>query len=60
MIHRHNINDIIEVISVNTLTFITATFTDIESYLKIILLLISIGYTCYKWISDHNEKKKRK
>lgn len=53
----HHINDLIQVLSINTATFLTAMFTNLESVLKITLLLVSIGYTCYKWIKDVKEKK---
>ena len=52
---QHQI-DLIEVLSINTATFVTAMFTNLETFLKIVLLLISIGYTCYKWIKDVKQK----
>lgn len=55
--NKHSLTDLAEVITVNTATFVATTFTNIESVLKIILLLVSIGYTCYKWFKDHKEKK---
>lgn len=36
---------------------ITITFTQIENILKLILLIISIGYTIDKWIDRHKNKK---
>lgn len=56
---KQTLTDLFEVLSVNTLTLATAMFTNIESVLKILLLLVSIGYTSYKWISDHREKSKK-
>lgn len=55
---KQTLTDLVEVLSVNTLTLATAMFTNIESVLKIVLLLVSIGYTSYKWISDHKQKNK--
>tara|TARA_R110001632_G_C11343990_1_gene417713 strand:+ start:2120 stop:2290 length:171 start_codon:yes stop_codon:yes gene_type:complete len=31
------------------------TFTKIEDYLKIILLLVTIGYTITKWVKTSNK-----
>ena len=36
---------------------ITVTFTQIENALKLILLLVSIGYTIDKWIDRRKNKK---
>ena len=36
---------------------ITVTFTQIENTLKLILLLVSIGYTIDRWIDKHKNKK---
>ena len=36
---------------------ITVTFTQIENALKLILLLVSIGYTINKWIDKRKNKK---
>ena len=36
---------------------ITVTFTQIENALKLILLLVSIGYTIDRWIDKHKNKK---
>jgi|TARA_R110001632_G_C11170359_1_gene399567 hypothetical protein len=33
------------------------TFTTIEDYLKILLLLVTIGYTITKWVKISKEKK---
>jgi hypothetical protein len=53
-----SIDDLIEVLSINTITFATAIFTNIESSLKILLLLTSILYTIYKWVEDVRRKDK--
>jgi hypothetical protein len=37
---------------------IAITFTDIETALKFISLLLAIGYTIWKWISEYKHKKK--
>lgn len=39
------------------MTVITITFTQIENILKLILLIISIGYTIDKWIDRRKNKK---
>ena len=39
------------------MTVITVTFTQIENILKLILLIISIGYTIDKWIDRRKNKK---
>ena len=36
---------------------ITVTFTQIENALKLILLLVSIGYTIDRWIDKRKNKK---
>lgn len=36
---------------------ITITFTQVEYALKIVLLILSIGYTLDKWIKLHKNKK---
>ena len=36
---------------------ITVTFTQIENTLKLILLLVSIGYTIDRWIDKRKNKK---
>ena len=37
---------------------IAITFTDIETALKFISLLLAIGYTVWKWTSEYKNKKK--
>jgi hypothetical protein len=32
------------------------TFTQIEDYLKVFLLLVTIGYTLHKWVNLKKEK----
>ena len=44
----------IKLLGLNTFSF-TVSFTDIETILKIILLLVSIGYTVNRWY-DINKK----
>lgn len=39
------------------MTVITVTFTQIENILKLILLIVSIGYTIDKWIDRRKNKK---
>lgn len=44
---------------INTLV-VTATFTNIDNILKIILLLVTIGYSIDKWIMLRKNKEKDK
>lgn len=50
----------IKLYALNASTFVTTTLTDLELRLKIILLLITIGYTINKWVksskNNNNEK----
>ena len=39
------------------LTALSVSMTNIENYLKILLLLVSIGYTLSKWVSLKQEDK---
>lgn len=39
------------------MSVITITFTQIENILKLILLIVSIGYTINKWIDRRKNKK---
>ena len=41
---------------VNTLTLGVTTFTNIEMGLKVVLLLLSIGYTLSKWLNIKKEQ----
>mgnify|MGYP001011214178 FL=1 len=41
---------------INTLTLGVTTFTNIEMGLKVILLLLSMGYTLSKWLNIKKEK----
>jgi len=43
---------------INVSTLGITTFTKIEMGLKIILLLVTIGYTISKWIEINNKKNK--
>ncbi len=43
---------------INGSTLGVTTFTSIEDWLKIILLLITIGYTLTKWVSLNNKNGK--
>lgn len=43
---------------INGSTLCVTTLTDIEMGLKVLLLIVTIGYTVTKWIQLKNEKKK--
>jgi hypothetical protein len=40
------------------LTALSVSMTNIENYLKVLLLLVSIGYTLSKWVGLKQEDKK--
>jgi len=42
--------------SINTLTLGVTTFTRIEMSLKILLLIVTIGYTLHKWMQLNNRE----
>tara|TARA_R100001443_G_C3253167_1_gene153799 strand:+ start:153 stop:332 length:180 start_codon:yes stop_codon:yes gene_type:complete len=44
--------EIAEVVGVNATILSVTTFTNLEILLKIILLLITIGYTINKWVNN--------
>ena len=50
--------EIAEVIGFNSVILSVTTFTNLEIVLKIILLLVTIGYTLNKWL--HHIKKNGK
>jgi len=52
---RKAATEIAEVVGVNATILSVTTFTNLEVLLKIILLLVTIGYTLNKWI--HHIKK---
>lgn len=54
----HKVTDNIDVPILHILA-IGLTFTDIESYLKIISLLLAIGYTAWKWSWEYRKKKNK-
>ena len=47
----------IKIYTLNTFTLGLTTFSNIEMGLKIILLVISIGYTVGRWIDLHKKSK---
>ena len=42
------------------ITALSVSMTNIENYLKVLLLLVSIGYTLSKWVGLKDEGKKDK
>ena len=48
----------IKIYAMNGGTLGVTTFTQIEDWLKIILLVVTIGYTISKWIEINNKKNK--
>lgn len=49
---RKAATEIAEVVGVNATILSVTTFTNLEIFLKIILLLITIGYTINKWVNN--------
>lgn len=52
----HKILDWIDVPLLHILA-IGVTFTNVEVFLKITSLLLAIGYTTWKWISEYKKRK---
>jgi hypothetical protein len=48
----------IKIYAVNAIAMGITTFTNMEFWLKIILLLVTIGYTVSKWVNLRNNKNK--
>ena len=48
----------LRIYAINGSTLGVTTFTQIEDGLKIVLLLVTIGYTVAKWKSIKNEENK--
>lgn len=55
---RKAVTEIAEVVGVNATILSVTTFTNLEILLKILLLLVTIGYTINKWV--HHIKKNGK
>ena len=54
-IHDHH--DIFQVLLAH-LVAITITFLNVENTLKITSLLLAIGYTAWKWVTEYVKNKK--
>ena len=55
--------DEVKVWTINSVTLSVTTFGHIEDWLKLILLLVTIGYTAAKWrkiYKEHSENGKDK
>lgn len=59
MTHFQMNDDDVKVLFLNAMTFLLS-FAEIEVILKIALLLISIGYTLFKWINLYQEKNAKR
>lgn len=55
----HKILDYIDVPVLHVLA-IGVTFTNVEMFLKIASLVLAIGYTTWKWISEYRKGKNGK
>lgn len=57
--HHQMTDDDVKVLFLNAMTFLLS-FAEIEVVLKIVLLLLSIGYTLYKWVVLYQSKNGKK
>ena len=55
---KQTINEIAQVVAVNTFSFTTITFADIEMGMKVVMFLITIGFTIDKWIAHRRKTRK--
>lgn len=57
---QHDFNKIVDYSDVPLLHMIAVlvTFTNVENTLKILSLIIAIGYTVWKWRSEYKRKRK--
>lgn len=53
----HKLADYFDVPLLHVLA-IGITFTDVENTLKIVSLILAIGYTAWKWKSEYKKRKK--
>ena len=51
-----NFNDI-KILGINSLVLLGVSMTEIDVILKILLLLVSIGYTVHKWYLMYGKNK---
>lgn len=51
--------EVLEVGIINGSTLAATTFIEIEMFLKLILLSLTIAYTIYKWYTHYNRNKKK-
>ena len=52
--------ELIQVFTLNIFSFSAITFTDIENGMKVIMFLITAGFTLDKWIQHRKKSKGRK
>ena len=52
--------ELLEVLGFNSVILSVTTFTNLEIILKILLLLVTIGYTLNEWIYHIKDAKKKK
>lgn len=57
MPHRLVTSDVGSVLMAHALA-ITITFTNVVEWLKIVSLLLAIGYTAWKWYYEYKKSKK--
>jgi hypothetical protein len=51
-----NMGDI-KIYALNTMTLSVTTFSNLEMGLKVLLLLVSIGYTLTRWVKLKDDEK---
>ncbi len=59
MPHRLLTTDIGQVLSAHAMAIIIS-FTNVAEWLKIISLLLAIGYTAWKWYTDYKGENNKK
>ena len=52
--------EIAHVFMLNIFSFSAITFTDIENGMKVIMFLVTVGFTIDKWIQHRKRAKKNK
>lgn len=50
--------ELAEVIGFNTTTFATITFTDLEFTMKVVMFIVTLGFTIDKWIAHRKKQNK--
>lgn len=57
---RATAHELAQVFILNIFSFSAITFTDIENGMKVIMFLVTVGFTIDKWIQHRKRAKKGK